>query len=107
MRRQELSSSAARCSPKSRKTADRRCCCRASAQHGRTQLMPAAGPELQRKLQLANNPQQVVASDLTEAKLYRAIYGTHQLEEQLTDFWFNHFNVSLDKGRIGLTGHHL
>jgi uncharacterized protein (DUF1800 family) len=70
----------------------------ALAPNMRTQLMPAASPELQRKLQLANNPQQVVASDLTEAKLYRAIYSTHQLEEQLTDFWFNHFNVSLDKG---------
>ena len=64
----------------------------------RNQLMAAASPGVQRKLQLAVNPQQVVGSDLSEAKLYRAIYSTHQLEEQLTDFWFNHFNVSLDKG---------
>jgi uncharacterized protein (DUF1800 family) len=70
----------------------------ALANNMRNQLMAAAGPELQRKLQLANNPQQVVASDLSSAKLYRAIYSSHQLEEQLADFWFNHFNVSLDKG---------
>jgi uncharacterized protein (DUF1800 family) len=28
----------------------------------------------------------------------RAIYSNHQLEEVLTDFWFNHFNVFLGKG---------
>ncbi len=33
-----------------------------------------------------------------EAKLLRAIYSNRQLEEVLTDFWYNHFNVFLDKG---------
>ena len=47
---------------------------------------------------LANNPQQVVAADLAEGKLFRAIYSNRQLEEVLVDFWFNHFNVFLDKG---------
>jgi uncharacterized protein (DUF1800 family) len=64
----------------------------------RNQLLPSASPELRRKLMLANNPQQVVAADLAEGKLYRAIYGNRQLEEVLVDFWFNHFNVFLDKG---------
>ena len=41
---------------------------------------------------------QMVARDLGEGKLLRAIYGNRQLEEVLTDFWFNHFNVYLDKG---------
>jgi uncharacterized protein (DUF1800 family) len=40
----------------------------------------------------------VVPQDLMEAKIYRAIYSTHQLEEQMVDFWYNHFNVFLDKG---------
>src|SRR5213079_2196889 len=31
-------------------------------------------------------------------KLYRAILSNRQLEEQLVDFWYNHFNVFLDKG---------
>ena len=64
----------------------------------RQQLLPAASPELRRKLMLMGAPQQLVAFDLSEGKLYRAIYSNRQLEEVLTDFWFNHFNVFLDKG---------
>ena len=37
-------------------------------------------------------------TDLTEGKLLRAVYSNKQLEEVLTDFWFNHFNVFFDKG---------
>jgi uncharacterized protein (DUF1800 family) len=43
-------------------------------------------------------PQQALARDLQEAKLYRAIYSNRQLSEVLADFWYNHFNVHLDKG---------
>jgi uncharacterized protein (DUF1800 family) len=43
-------------------------------------------------------PQQAVAAELTEAKIYRAVYSERQLEEVLVDFWFNHFNVFLEKG---------
>lgn len=64
----------------------------------RNQLLGAASPELRRKLMLANNPQQVVTSDLAEGKLFRAIYSNRQLEEVLADFWYNHFNVDLNKG---------
>jgi uncharacterized protein (DUF1800 family) len=64
----------------------------------RSQLMAAASPEVRRKLLLANAPQAVVAYDLTEGKLYRAILSNRQLEEELVDFWYNHFNVFLDKG---------
>lgn len=41
---------------------------------------------------------QTLLSDLNQAKLYRAIYSDRQLEEVLTDFWFNHFNVDVNKG---------
>ena len=41
-------------------------------------------------------PQQVV-NELAMAKLTRAIYSERQLEEQMTDFWFNHFNVFIYK----------
>jgi uncharacterized protein (DUF1800 family) len=64
----------------------------------RNQLMAAANPVMRRKLLLANAPQQMVAYDLSEAKLYRAILSNRQLEEELVDFWYNHFNVFLDKG---------
>ena len=33
-----------------------------------------------------------------QAKLLRAIYSERQLDEVMTDFWFNHFNVYLGKG---------
>jgi uncharacterized protein (DUF1800 family) len=43
-------------------------------------------------------PQRIVA-ELAMAKVDRAIYSNRQLEEQLDDFWFNHFNVFANKGQ--------
>jgi len=45
-----------------------------------------------------NNPQGVISDELVQAKLLRAIYSERQLEEVMTDFWFNHFNVFINKG---------
>ena len=42
-------------------------------------------------------PQQV-ALELQQAKILRAVYSEKQLQEVMTDFWFNHFNVFLQKG---------
>jgi uncharacterized protein (DUF1800 family) len=64
----------------------------------RMQLLPAVEPALRRKLMLLTAPPQLVAFDLSEGKLYRAILSNRQIEEQLVDFWYNHFNVFLDKG---------
>src|SRR5205807_9896284 len=64
----------------------------------RQSLFAIAPPELRRRIELIGGPQQVVARDLTESKLLRAVYGSRQLEEVLDDFWFNHFNIFLDKG---------
>jgi len=64
----------------------------------RQRLYPLASPELRRKIQIFNGPVQVVNQDLSDGKLLRAIYSNRQLEEVLTDFWYNHFNVFLDKG---------
>ncbi|MGD0620292.1 MAG: DUF1800 domain-containing protein, partial [Bryobacteraceae bacterium] len=61
-------------------------------------LIAAAPPGVRRTLLIMNAPQQAVAADLTAAKLYRAIYSNRQLAEILDDFWFNHFNVFMDKG---------
>ncbi len=54
-----------------------------------------------------NNPQAVVSDELVQAKLLRAIYSERQLEEVMTDFWFNHFNVFAGKGaeRLFLTNY--
>lgn len=63
----------------------------------RQQAGAAASTPLRRKLLYAAQPTAVVTQDLTEGKLYRAVYSEKQLEEVLTDFWFNHFNVYLNK----------
>ncbi|HEY3886329.1 MAG TPA: DUF1800 family protein, partial [Vicinamibacterales bacterium] len=39
-----------------------------------------------------------VILQLSEQKILRAAYSDRQLEEVLTDFWFNHFNVFAQKG---------
>lgn len=38
------------------------------------------------------------AYEIESARLLRALYSPRQLEEVLTDFWFNHFNVFINKG---------
>ncbi len=64
----------------------------------RQQLFNVAPVGLRRQLMMATNPQGVVNADLTEGKILRAVYSEHQLQELLVDFWFNHFNVFIDKG---------
>jgi uncharacterized protein (DUF1800 family) len=36
--------------------------------------------------------------EVSQAKLLRAIYSERQLDEVMTDFWYNHFNVFVGKG---------
>ena len=49
----------------------------------------------------------MVVQELGQAKLLRAIYSDRQLEQVMTDFWFNHFNVFAGKGpeRLLLTNY--
>ncbi len=42
---------------------------------------------------------QEIRNEAGDAKIVRAIYAKRQLEEVLVDFWFNHFNVSIQKGK--------
>ena len=42
---------------------------------------------------------QELQRQIINQKIVRAAYGQNQLAEVLTDFWFNHFNVSLTKGQ--------
>ncbi|MGE0405517.1 MAG: DUF1800 domain-containing protein, partial [Candidatus Korobacteraceae bacterium] len=50
---------------------------------------------------------QQVTTELMQAKLLRAALSERQLQEVLTDFWFNHFNVFIGKGpdRYLVTGY--
>jgi hypothetical protein len=42
----------------------------------------------------------VAQNELQQAKILRAILSERQLEEVMTDFWFNHFNIFLHKNPI-------
>ncbi len=64
----------------------------------RRQLLPLAPVPVRRELMRAFQPQNVITDDLTEGKLLRATFSNRQLNELLVDFWFNHFNVTVNKG---------
>jgi len=53
---------------------------------------------LQLMKQQGQEPLQELNRQLINQKIIRAAYSPNQLKEVLTDFWFNHFNVSLSKG---------
>ena len=40
-----------------------------------------------------------LSNQLLSQKLLRAVYSENQLSELLVDFWFNHFNVSVEHGQ--------
>ncbi len=61
-------------------------------------LTEGMSPQQKETVEALSNPGQVVVNELTQAKLVRAIYSERQLDEVMTDFWFNHFNVFINKG---------
>lgn len=68
-----------------------------------TRLQPLASLSispagLRQQIMDAPSASRALAEDLTQAKLLRAIYSNRQLFELLDDFWYNHFNVFLNKG---------
>jgi len=64
----------------------------------RDEFMEGMNPRQRETIEALNYPQQVVANELVEGKLLRAIYSDRQLQEVMTDFWLNHFNVFIGKG---------
>ena len=70
-------------------------------------LLEGMSPQQKETLMSLRNAERVVIGELMQAKLLRAIYSERQLDEVLTDFWFNHFNVFINKGvdRILLTSY--
>jgi len=79
-----------------------------SLRGGKGQEFLAGLDSKQKEVLLAmNNPQGLVLDELVQAKLLRAVYSERQLEEVMTDFWFNHFNVFVNKGadRVLLTSY--
>ena len=49
-------------------------------------------------IDLGYRPRQEVINELQASKLIRAVSSERQMQEVLTDFWFNHFNVFANKG---------
>jgi uncharacterized protein (DUF1800 family) len=76
-------------------------------QDDRDRIMQEFTPEQRETVMAMVNPQRVVTTELQQAKVLRAIYSERQLDEVMTDFWFNHFNVFVGKGadRYMLTGY--
>jgi uncharacterized protein (DUF1800 family) len=64
----------------------------------RDEFLEGMNPRQRETIEALNYPQEVVANELVEGKLLRAIYSDRQLQEVMTDFWFNHFNVFMGKG---------
>jgi uncharacterized protein (DUF1800 family) len=58
----------------------------------------AAGKD-QAAVDRLNANQNRIADETHAARLLHAIYSPAQLQEVMTDFWFNHFNVFIDKGQ--------
>jgi len=46
-------------------------------------------------------PEKELIGQVASQKIMRAVYGKNQLQEVMTAFWFNHFNVSFDKKNCG------
>jgi uncharacterized protein (DUF1800 family) len=63
----------------------------------RQALVSDMSPDLRECVQDLENPRQMVVSELFAQRLTRDIYSNTQLQEVMTDFWFNHFNVYVAK----------
>lgn len=54
-------------------------------------------PQQREDLLAMNNPEQMIDDELIQGKLLRATYSERQLDDVMSDFWFNHFNVFIGK----------
>jgi uncharacterized protein (DUF1800 family) len=63
----------------------------------RDRLLAELAPDQREAFLAMSSPVSVVVSELQQAKLLRALYSERQLQEVMTDFWFNHFNIYLNK----------
>ena len=66
--------------------------------HERESLLVGLDPRQRETVMALQNPQQVVSQELMAGRLLRDIYSQRQLQEVMTDFWLNHFNVFVGKG---------
>ncbi len=77
---------------------ERRMLARGLKQEDRQRVMQEFTPQQRETVMAMVSPQLVITTELQQAKLLRAAYSERQLQEVMTDFWFNHFNVFMGKG---------
>jgi uncharacterized protein (DUF1800 family) len=65
----------------------------------RQHLTDGFNPQQIEELAAFNDPVAVVAAEDMQTKLLRDIYSERQLNEVMTDFWLNHFNVYMKKSQ--------
>jgi uncharacterized protein (DUF1800 family) len=63
----------------------------------RVALESGLTPDQREVVGALENPERLVVEELSAQRLTRDIYSTAQLQEVMTDFWLNHFNVFLRK----------
>src|SRR6201998_2341083 len=63
----------------------------------RNALVQDLPPDLKEVVGDLENPQRLVNEEIIAQRLTRDIYSSAQLQEVMTDFWLNHFNVFLHK----------
>ena len=63
----------------------------------RKALVEGMAPEFRETIGDLEAPERVIAGELLAQRLTRDIYSDAQLQEVMTDFWLNHFNVFLRK----------
>ena len=63
----------------------------------RLQLVADMTPEQREIASALDNPQRTVVEELLAQRMTRDIYSNAQLQEVMTDFWLNHFNIYLQK----------
>jgi uncharacterized protein (DUF1800 family) len=63
----------------------------------RQALLAGLNPDLKESVGALENPERTTADELFAQRLTRDIYANAQLQEVMTDFWLNHFNVYLRK----------
>ena len=65
----------------------------------RAEQNPDEAAKLRQQVQSQLNQ---LSTEAQQRHIWRALYSPHQLQEQMTWFWMNHFNVSTRKGDVRL-----
>src|SRR5438105_1791183 len=60
---------------------------------------PKPQNEIPPEVRMIQQQQASVVNELMQAKVLRAALSEKQLDEEMVDFWFNHFNVFVGKGQ--------